>query len=496
MDAGQVLSGRYRLDSPIATGGMGEVWRATDRVLDRPVAVKVLRADLSSDATFGARFRAEARTLATVHDPGVVAVYDYGEYAERGATELAYLVMAYVDGFPLSRRIAEDGRLTPDETMTIVAQVADALEAAHSVGIVHRDVKPDNVLIGSSGHAVLVDFGIAHTLATEGLTGVRDVVGTALYMAPEQAIKSPVTPATDVYALGALAYHCLAGQPPFVGDNALSVAMAHVQADVPPLPADVPPAVRDVVMTAMAKDPGLRFPTAAAMAAAARSAGSGSATAVIGGVGSAGTTARFAPAAVPVSPVPYSPRPYSAPDAYAQPTTFAPVQRRRHTGRIAAVVLALAGVGAAVAALLAMTSPNAGGNSPSVGTSVSTTNAPTGHGQSTSGKGGSSRGSANSSGSSGHSVPPGATPGPTRAPTSGTPTTAPSTGSSTGGGGSSPPATSGFSTPSAGSSTAGGAGGGATSDPSSDPSSGTGTGSGNGGAPAGGTPTSPPSGQT
>src|SRR5215468_11250799 len=150
---------------------MGEVWRATDSVLGRAVAVKILRADLSADASFGLRFRAEAHALATVHHPGVVDVYDYGELASvGGSTELAYLVMAYVKGEPLSRRLADAGRVEPAAAMSIVAQVADALHATHMAGIVHRDVKPDNIVIDESGQAVLVDFGIAHTPATEGLT--------------------------------------------------------------------------------------------------------------------------------------------------------------------------------------------------------------------------------------------------------------------------------------------------------------------------------------
>ena len=143
MDAGELIGGRYRVDGGIASGGMGEVWRATDTVLGRRVAVKVLRPDLSADASFGVRFRAEAHTLATLHHPGVVDVYDYGEVTSPDGTEMAYLVMAYVEGEPLSRRLDAAGRLAPEATMLIVAQVAEALQAAHSAGIVHRDVKPE-----------------------------------------------------------------------------------------------------------------------------------------------------------------------------------------------------------------------------------------------------------------------------------------------------------------------------------------------------------------
>ena len=164
MEAGELLGGRYRLDEAIGVGGMGEVWRATDTVLGRTVAVKILRPDVSVDASFGARFRAEAHTLATMNHPGVVDVYDYGEIAPQVAanravpvaTEVAYVVMAYVEGEPLSRRVEHAGRLSPATTMSIVAQVAEALHAAHGAGVVHRDVKPDNILINSDGRAVLV----------------------------------------------------------------------------------------------------------------------------------------------------------------------------------------------------------------------------------------------------------------------------------------------------------------------------------------------------
>jgi serine/threonine protein kinase len=281
VEVGEVLGGRYRLDDSIGTGGMGEVWRATDTVLGRTVAVKILRPDLSADSSFGARFRAEAHTLATMHHPGVVDVYDYGEIpapqvdAERPgpvATEVAYVVMAYVEGEPLSRRVEHAGRLSPATTMSIVAQVAEALQAAHVAGVVHRDIKPDNILINSDGRAVLVDFGVAHTPATQGLTGVQEVIGTALYMAPEQAMKHAITPATDVYALASVAYECLTGVPPFTGETPVSVAMAHVNGTPAPLPHDIPPAVREVITTGMAKNPGQRFTSAAAMAAAAREA--------------------------------------------------------------------------------------------------------------------------------------------------------------------------------------------------------------------------------
>ncbi|HEY7176065.1 MAG TPA: serine/threonine-protein kinase [Micromonosporaceae bacterium] len=374
MDAGELIGGRYRVDGGIASGGMGEVWRATDTVLGRRVAVKVLRPDLSADASFGVRFRAEAHTLATLHHPGVVDVYDYGEVTSpHGGTEMAYLVMAYVEGEPLSRRLDDAGRLAPETTMLIVAQVAEALQAAHAAGIVHRDVKPDNVLIDRDGRAVLVDFGVAHTSATEGLTRVQDVVGTALYMAPEQAMKRPITPMTDVYSLAALAYHCLAGVPPFTGENALAVALAHVHGAPAALPSDVPPAVRDVVTTGMAKNPAERFPSAAAMAAAARRAALAAdprravpphdpnATTLAAGAMAAGAMAagsRFASGSAPVSAGTRIGPGYvgSAPPGY--PTAERTAVRPRHGRRVAIIATTLALAAGAIALLVAMTHPN------------------------------------------------------------------------------------------------------------------------------------------
>jgi eukaryotic-like serine/threonine-protein kinase len=275
--AGDLLGRRYRLADRIASGGMGEVWKATDEVLGRTVAVKVLHPRMFADPGFGARFRTEARVMAALRHPGVVDVYDYGENGGEGGTPIAYLVMAYVDSEPLSERISAAGTLEAAETMAIVAQTARALRAAHSAGVVHRDVKPGNLLIRPDGHVVLVDFGVARSsdATSAALTGVNEVVGTALYMAPEQVAKRPITPATDIYALGAVAYHCLAGEPPFPGDNALTVAMRHLDEDPPALPDEVPEAVRALIIRAMAKEPEERFPTAAAMAEAAERAGGG-----------------------------------------------------------------------------------------------------------------------------------------------------------------------------------------------------------------------------
>jgi predicted Ser/Thr protein kinase len=272
LSPGDVLNGRYQLTQRIAAGGMGEVWRGSDLLLHREIAVKVLLPALMSDSDFITRFRSEARMMAALRHPGIVQVYDYGENAQVGAHRLDYLVMEYIDGTPLSKKIQEAGRLGTAETMTVVAQVADALQTAHEAGIVHRDVKPSNLLVRPAGAIVLVDFGVARSTGITGITSTNVVLGSAHYMAPEQAEGRPVTAATDVYALGAVAFSCLAGRPPYIGDNPLAVLAQLVHGQPPVLPADVPGAVGAVVLRALAKDPGRRFPSASALAAAARGA--------------------------------------------------------------------------------------------------------------------------------------------------------------------------------------------------------------------------------
>ncbi|MCW6009482.1 serine/threonine protein kinase [Micromonospora sp. CPCC 205371] len=294
-----MLAERYRLGERVATGGMGEVWRATDVLLDRAVAVKVLRPGLVAEPGFTERFRSEARTLAGLHHPNVVSVYDYGE------GDTTYLVMAFVEGEPLSARIEAAGRLSVDETVSIVTQAAAALHAVHLKGVVHRDVKPGNLLIQPNGIVVLVDFGVARSAAEGSVTKTHEVIGTALYMAPEQVSKKPLSPATDVYALGAVAYHCLAGRPPYEGENALQVALQRLEGDPDPLPDDVPEAVRAVVMRAMAREPDDRYPNAEALADAMRAAGGGSpaaTTALLAGASGTATTVMPGAAARPGGP--------------------------------------------------------------------------------------------------------------------------------------------------------------------------------------------------
>ncbi|MFR9778537.1 serine/threonine-protein kinase [Micromonospora sp. MS34] len=297
---GVLLGNRYRLDERIASGGMGDVWRGTDQVLGRTVAVKSLLPALLDEPGFAERFRGEARTMATINHPGVVDVYDFGS-----DQQIAFLIMEYVEGDALASTLSRVGRLTPARTMALLAQAADALHAAHEKGIVHRDVKPGNLLVRPNGTLVLTDFGIARSDLVGQLTAAGSVLGTASYISPEQATGAVATPASDVYALGVVAYQCLAGRRPFEGDNPLEIAMKHVREAPRPLPADIPPQVRAIVERALAKDPTARWPSAAALAGVARQAKLALSQQARGGAGHAG----------PISGVPSSP---AAPAARAQ----------------------------------------------------------------------------------------------------------------------------------------------------------------------------------
>src|SRR5262245_49849704 len=306
---GTILGGRYRLEERIASGGMGDVWRCVDDVLGRTVAVKILLPSLLEEAGFTERFRVEARTMATINHPGVVDIYDTGSDPAAGA----YLVMEYVEGDALSRTLAKVGRLTPARTMALVAQAADALYAAHEKGIVHRDVKPGNLLVRPNGTLVLTDFGIARSAGAAQLTAAGSVLGTASYISPEQAMGQPATPLSDIYALGVVAYQCLAGRRPFEGENPLEIAMRHVRENPPPLPPDIPAPVRTIVERAMAKDPASRWPTAAAFAAVA-----GRAAGVPAGTRPASPAAPPSPGPVrPVSGGPSTPTPTPLPTSPA-----------------------------------------------------------------------------------------------------------------------------------------------------------------------------------
>lgn len=265
----RLLAGRYRLESLIARGGMGQVWRAHDGLLDRHVAVKVLRAEYSGDETFLARFRAEAHHAALVSHPGIAALHDYGELPpDEAGEQLAFLVMELVDGEALSELLAREGRLDAARTLALLRSTAEALAAAHAAGLVHRDVKPGNVLVARDGGVKITDFGIAWSASSAPLTRTGQVVGTAHYLAPEQAAGHRAGPASDVYALGLIGYECLAGQRAFDGENSVQIALMQLRQAPPPLPDDVPAPVRALVERALTKDPAGRFADGAAFLAA------------------------------------------------------------------------------------------------------------------------------------------------------------------------------------------------------------------------------------
>ena len=250
-----LLACRYRLTDRIAAGGMGEVWRGEDELLNRAVAVKLLPTGRAGDDAFLARFRAEARYAASLSHPGIAQVYDYGESSEFGG---AYLIMELVNGEPLSAILARAGRLSADATLDIVSQAARALDAAHQAGIVHRDIKPGNLLVAAGGTTKITDFGIATAVRAAQATHLTEtgmVMGTAMYVSPEQATGAPVNDASDIYSLGVVAYECLAGHPPFTAREPLAIAFAHKHEPVPPLPPEVPPPVSDLVYHMLAKTP-------------------------------------------------------------------------------------------------------------------------------------------------------------------------------------------------------------------------------------------------
>ena len=259
--AGTVLGGRYVLDDQIGYGGYGEVWRATDTVLTRPVAVKLLHPRYSQRSEALARFRAEARHAGGLSHENIAQVFDYGEPADG---QPPYLVMELVDGLSLET-VLTGGPLDDSRTMDIVAQAAAGLQAAHAAGMIHRDIKPGNLLLAPGGTVKITDFGIAHTIGSAPLTATGELIGTPGYLAPERAMGERATPASDLYSLGMLAYECLAGAPPFRG-TPLEVALAHRDRPLPPLPSSVAVGVAALVMRLAAKDPARRPNDAAEIA--------------------------------------------------------------------------------------------------------------------------------------------------------------------------------------------------------------------------------------
>ncbi len=303
LNTGAMLADRYRLAHRIAVGGMGEVWEAVDTRLGRQVAVKVLKAELSGDPEFAQRFRAEARTTASLNHPGIAAVHDYGETATTagGPADTAFLVMELVTGEPLSAVIADRGRLPADETLGIMEQAGNALQAAHQRGLVHRDVKPGNILITPTGTVKLTDFGIAKAVDAAPVTRTGMVMGTAHYISPEQASGADAGPASDVYSLGVVGYECLAGQRPFQADSTVTVAMMHIRDAPPPLPPDVPNGARSLIEATMVKDPQQRYATGGEVARAVSAVRSGKP--LPPPAGTAGTTGQLS-GSHPTSPAP------------------------------------------------------------------------------------------------------------------------------------------------------------------------------------------------
>jgi eukaryotic-like serine/threonine-protein kinase len=259
-----LLGDRYRLGERIAGGGMGSVYRAVDENLGRQVAVKVLRRDRADDPAFLERFRREARAAAALSHPGVAGVYDYGELGGS-----AFIVMELVEGETLAERIEATGQLPWREAFALGEQVARALAAAHAHGLVHRDVKPANILVGRDGRAKVTDFGIAKAAASATLTRTGMVLGSANYVAPEQAQGDEVGPAADQYSLGCVLFEAVTGRPPYQGASAVAIATQHVSAPVPEPRAarpDLPPPAAALIRRALAKHPADRFPSTTAMA--------------------------------------------------------------------------------------------------------------------------------------------------------------------------------------------------------------------------------------
>ncbi|WP_406235016.1 protein kinase domain-containing protein [Nocardia sp. NBC_01009] len=259
LNNGAMIADRYRLQRLIATGGMGQVWEALDTRLDRRVAVKVLKSEFSADPTFRHRFRTEAKTTAQLNHPGIAGIYDYGETLDPSGGETAYLVMELVQGEPLNTVLNRLGRLSVVQGLDMLEQTGRALEVAHQAGVVHRDVKPGNILVTPTGQVKITDFGIAKAVDASPVTKTGMVMGTAQYIAPEQAVGEDATSASDVYSLGVVGYEALAGQRPFTGDGAITVAMKHVRDTPPPMPADLPANVRELIEITMAKEPGRRY---------------------------------------------------------------------------------------------------------------------------------------------------------------------------------------------------------------------------------------------
>jgi serine/threonine-protein kinase len=374
LQGGTTIAGRYRLMRLIATGGMGQVWETMDTRLDRRVAVKVLKAEFSDDPEFLERFRTEARTTAQLNHPGIANVFDYGEAQDPGAGSVAYLVMELVNGEPLNAVLSRVGRLSLNNSLDMLEQTGRALKAAHDAGLVHRDVKPGNILITPTGRVKITDFGIAKAVDAAPVTQTGMVMGTAQYISPEQALGEDATAASDVYSLGIVGYEAIAGRRPFLGDGAITVAMKHIREEAPPLPTDLPANVRELIEITIAKDPTQRYSDGGEFADAVAAVRAGRRPPVPGtaaGAGARPATAMMPPltGAVRPTPPPQQRRPVAAP--VPPPVDQSGWSTGQKVLAAAAVLLLLGAL--VLIGFLVLNSDNDSGNTPPRSTTPTTT---------------------------------------------------------------------------------------------------------------------------
>ncbi|PHV66812.1 protein kinase domain-containing protein [Williamsia muralis] len=372
LQGGTTIAGRYRLMRLIATGGMGQVWETMDTRLDRRVAVKVLKAEFSDDPEFLERFRTEARTTAQLNHPGIANVFDYGEAQDPGAGSVAYLVMELVNGEPLNAVLSRVGRLSLNNSLDMLEQTGRALKAAHDAGLVHRDVKPGNILITPTGRVKITDFGIAKAVDAAPVTQTGMVMGTAQYISPEQALGEDATAASDVYSLGIVGYEAIAGRRPFLGDGAITVAMKHIREEAPPLPTNLPVNVRELIEITIAKDPKQRYADGGEFADAVAAVRAGRRAPLPGTAAAAGAR----PATAMMAPMTGATRPTPPPQHRA---AVAPVPVDRQDGwstgqkalAAAAVILLLGAL--VLVGFLILNSDDATGDVPTRSTTPTTT---------------------------------------------------------------------------------------------------------------------------
>ena len=370
--SGLTFGGRYQLSSRIAIGGMGEVWEATDLVIGRTVAIKILKDEYLGDPGFLERFRAEARHAALVNHEGIANVFDYGE--EDGS---AYLVMELVPGEALSTILERERVLPTDKVLDIVAQTASALQAAHMAGLVHRDIKPGNLLITPDGRVKITDFGIARIADQVPLTATGQVMGTVQYLSPEQASGHPASPTTDIYSLGIVAYEALAGRRPFTGESQVAIAMAQINEAPPELPVTIAEPVRNLVYACIAKRPEDRPASTAHLARAAQALRRGDVREAVAAVpGIAGEDA-FSAYTTPIGTAATRLLPSSGSTGAAglPPTAETPAPRRRNawTWPLIAIVALLAVALIAIIIVLLVKPSGSGGNTPSTSKTASKT---------------------------------------------------------------------------------------------------------------------------